>query len=115
MKTRIRPTAVDLFFIPVTTRVPLKFGPETLTSVICARACMTVEDDGGRRAQGWGETPLSVQWTWPSSLSYQHRCDAMMAFCENLARAWAGLACDGHPIELAITSPSPCFQACWRI
>ena len=48
MKTRIRPTAVDLYFIPVTTRVPLKFGPETLTSVICARVCMTVED--GRQA-----------------------------------------------------------------
>ncbi|MEN6574818.1 MAG: enolase C-terminal domain-like protein [Phycisphaerales bacterium] len=100
MKTRIRPTAVDLYFIPVTTRVPLKFGPETLTSVICARVCMTVEDGGGRRAQGWGETPLSVQWVWPGSLSYQHRCDVMTAFCVRLARAWADLACDGHPIEL---------------
>ena len=47
MKTDIRPVAVDLYFLPVQTRVPLKFGPETLTSVICARVCMTVADASG--------------------------------------------------------------------
>ncbi|MEN6335803.1 MAG: mandelate racemase/muconate lactonizing enzyme family protein [Phycisphaerales bacterium] len=99
MKARIRPVAVDLYFLPVQTRVPLKFGPETLTSVICARVCMTVTD-GRKQAQGWGETPLSVQWTWPSSLSYQERCDAMQGFCVRLAEAWTSLADEGHPIEL---------------
>lgn len=100
METKIRPVAVDLYFLPVQTRVPLKFGPETLTSVICARVAMTVTDGRGKQAQGWGETPLSVQWTWPSSLSYQERCDAMRAFCGKLAEAWSNLATDGHPIEL---------------
>lgn len=100
MKTRIRPVAVDLFFLPVQTRVPLKFGPETLTSVICARVAMTVTDGQGKRAQGWGETPLSVQWTWPSALSYQDRCDAMQDFCRKLAEAWIAVADEGHPIEL---------------
>jgi hypothetical protein len=71
MRTDIHPVSVDLYFLPVTTRVPLKFGPETLTSVICARACMTVVDGKGNRAQGWGETPLSVQWVWVSSIAYQ--------------------------------------------
>ena len=60
--TDISPVSVDLYFIPVETRVPLKFGPETLTSVICARACMTVANKQGQKAQGWGETPLSVQY-----------------------------------------------------
>jgi L-alanine-DL-glutamate epimerase-like enolase superfamily enzyme len=100
MKARIRPVAVDLYFLPVQTRVPLKFGPETLTSVICARVAMTVTDGWGKQAQGWGETPLSVQWTWPSSLSYQERCDAMQAFCRKLVSAWSDLVADGHPIEL---------------
>ena len=100
MKTDISPVAVDLYFIPVETRVPLKFGPETLTSVICARACVTVADTRGRKAQGWGETPLSVQWTWPSSLSYQERCDTMLDFCKMLSEAWAGLKTQGHPMEL---------------
>jgi len=100
MKTDISPVSVDLYFIPVETRVPLKFGPETLTSVICARACVTVADSRGQTAQGWGETPLSVQWAWPSSLGYQERCDAMQLFCRMLAEAWAQFDRQGHPIEL---------------
>jgi len=98
--TDISPVSVDLYFIPVETRVPLKFGPETLTSVICARACMTVANKQGQKAQGWGETPLSVQWAWPSSLGYQERCDAMQLFCRMLAEAWAKFDRQGHPIEL---------------
>jgi L-alanine-DL-glutamate epimerase-like enolase superfamily enzyme len=89
-----------LYFLPVQTRVPLKFGPETLTSVICARVAMTVADHSGRTALGWGEVPLSVQWAWPSSLGYQDRCDAMQAFCRVLARAWAEFAEMGHPMEV---------------
>ncbi|MCX5646003.1 MAG: hypothetical protein NTZ17_15190 [Phycisphaerae bacterium] len=95
----IHPVSVDLYFLPVTTRVPLKFGPETLTSVICARVCMTVAGKEGR-AQGWGETPLSVQWTWPSSIAYQERCDAMQEFCRQLAQAWAYFRGKGHPLEV---------------
>jgi L-alanine-DL-glutamate epimerase-like enolase superfamily enzyme len=99
METDIHPVSVDLYFLPVTTRVPLKFGPETLTSVICARVCLTVAGQAGR-AQGWGETPLSVQWTWPSSIAYQDRCDAMQEFCRQLAQAWAYFRTKGHPIEV---------------
>jgi len=106
MDTDISPIAVDLYFIPVETRVPLKFGTETLTSVICARACVTVANSQGQKAQGWGETPLSVQWAWPSSLSYQERCEAMQLFCSakgGLAEAWAKFnpPQPGHPIELS--------------
>jgi len=100
VNTDIKPVSVDLYFIPVQTRVPLKFGPETLTSVTCARVCMTVTDRYGQKAQGWGETPLSVQWAWPSSLSYQDRCEAMQLFCQMLAKAWTQFDQQGHPIEL---------------
>jgi len=100
MKTDISPVSVDLYFIPVETRVPLKFGPETLTSVICARACVTVANSRGQTSKGWGETPLSVQWAWPSSLGYQERCDAMQLFSRMLAEAWAQFDRQGHPIEL---------------
>ncbi len=100
METDIRPISVDLYFLPVQTRVPLKFGPETLTSVICARVAMTVADRQGHRVQGWGEVPLSVQWAWPSRLGYQSRCDAMQEFCRMLARAWAEFTEVGHPMEV---------------
>ena len=100
MDTDVTPVAVDLYFIPIETRIPFKFGRETLTSVTCARVCMTVADAQGRKALGWGETPLSVQWAWPSSLSYQQRADAMQLFCRMLAQAWARFDRQGHPIEV---------------
>ena len=53
--------AVRWHALPVTLRLPLKFGHETVTSVVCARVCVTVEKADGTRAEGWGETPLSVQ------------------------------------------------------
>jgi len=99
-KTDVYPKDVSLHFLPVETRVPLKFGPETLTSVTCARVCMRVEDRMGRSAIGWGETPLSVQWVWPSSLSYKERHEALKSFCIKLAEAWAKLREIGHPIEV---------------
>jgi L-alanine-DL-glutamate epimerase-like enolase superfamily enzyme len=100
MKTDVNPIAADLYFIPVETRVPLKFGPETTTEVVCARVCVTVADRQGRKARGWGETPLSVQWTWPGSLGYQERADTMQHFCRMLAEAWAKFDRQGHPMEL---------------
>ena len=99
-RTDISPVSVDLYFIPVKTRVPLKFGPETTTSVICARTCMTVANEQGQTAQGWGETPLSVQWAWPSNLGYQERCETMLLFCRMLAETWTQFDRLGHSIEL---------------
>jgi hypothetical protein len=80
--TGVRVTAAEVFFIPVTMRVPLKFGPETVTNVVCLRVRVTVADGSGKTAQGWGETPLSVSWVWPSSLSVvvraqRKRCQAL--------------------------------------
>jgi L-alanine-DL-glutamate epimerase-like enolase superfamily enzyme len=101
MNTNITPIAVELYFLPVKTRVPLKFGPETLTSVTCARVCLTVQDRQGNTAQGWGETPLSVQWVWPSSISLQERTDAMQQFCILLTELWGNSVEDwGHPLEI---------------
>lgn len=99
-ETDVSSRDVSLYFIPVETRIPLKFGPETLTHVTCARICMRVEDSGGRAAVGWGETPLSVQWVWPSSLSYEERHEALKAFCIKLAKAWKDFRISGHPVEI---------------
>ena len=98
--TDIRVVAATLYFLPVQTRVPLKFGPETLTSVTCARAKVRVEDRQGRSAEGWGETPLSVQWVWPSPLAYEPRHAALKSFCVGLVRAWTEFGQLGHPMEL---------------
>ncbi len=97
--TDVRVVGVQLYLLPIQLRVPLKFGRETLTEVTCARAKLTVEDRRGRRAAGWGETPLSVQWAWPSNLPYQDRYCAMLDHCKELVDEWGQLSMYGHPID----------------
>ncbi|MFM7553737.1 MAG: hypothetical protein ACKPAH_00325, partial [Verrucomicrobiota bacterium] len=95
-----RVTGVALWFLPVTTRVPLKFGTEALTSVTCARVRLTVQGPDGRSASGWGETPLSVQWVWPSALPYAPRHEALQEFCRRLALAWNAFDETAHPMRV---------------
>lgn len=99
-KRTMRIIGASLYFIPVKTRVPFQFGVETLTEVICARAMLRVRADDGREICGWGETPLNVQWVWPGKISYQKRCDALQAFCMQLARRYAIFEHTGHPLEI---------------
>lgn len=99
--TDARVVAASLYFLPIRTRVPLKFGPEITTQVTCARVRLTVADHSGRTADGWGETPLSVQWAWPSAAPYDDRHEAMKAFCRRLVDAWCTEDLGaGHPIEV---------------
>jgi L-alanine-DL-glutamate epimerase-like enolase superfamily enzyme len=98
--TDVRPKDIHIHFLPIEARVPVKFGPETMTQVTCVRVRMEVESRGGLVAEGWGETPLSVQWVWPSPLSYEERHTALKNFVIKLARAWKEFCEFGHPVEL---------------
>ncbi|HWI58359.1 MAG TPA: mandelate racemase/muconate lactonizing enzyme family protein, partial [Bacillota bacterium] len=75
-------------------------GHETLTSVTCARVALRVIDEQGHEAEGWGETPLSVQWVWPSPRPYEPRHEALKRFCQQLASAWVKCEQAGHPMEI---------------
>lgn len=90
---------IDLSFIPVVTRVPLKFGDQTLTEVTCARVVIEVSD-GDKSAVGFAETPLSVAWVWPSSLGYHEREDRLKNFCEILRADLETSAGSGHPFVM---------------
>src|SRR5690349_18042068 len=98
--TDIKTIGATLYFLPVQTRLPLKFGTETLTSVTCARVRVRVADRNGRTAEGWGETPLSVQWVWPSAAPYEQRHKALRQFCVELTDLWGSITTPGHPIEI---------------
>jgi L-alanine-DL-glutamate epimerase-like enolase superfamily enzyme len=97
---RLKVLGVKLWFLPVSTRVPLKFGAETLTEVTCARVCLRVEGDQGQPVMGWGETPLSVQWVWPGALPYALRHERLKAFCRELASDWLSCSGEGHALEI---------------
>lgn len=99
-RVKIKPISAKVYFLPVETRVPFKFGREVLTNVTCLRVCIAVRDTAGNEAIGWGETPLNVQWAWPSSLSYRERDEAMKAFCCRLAEAWTDEVEAGHALVL---------------
>jgi L-alanine-DL-glutamate epimerase-like enolase superfamily enzyme len=98
--TDIRPIAARLYLLPAFYRMPLKFGHEVATEVTCARVALTAVDRQGRSAEGWGETPLSVQWVWPSSLPYEQRLGRLKEVCVDLVSAWAGFERAGHPVEV---------------
>ncbi len=100
--TDVRAVGAELYLLPVATRVPLKFGAETLHSVLCARVRVTVTGADGRLADGWGETPLSVQWAWPGSASYAMRRDAMVELCRRFTAALPQFDGWGHALEIGV-------------
>ncbi|MDB6117302.1 MAG: enolase superfamily enzyme related to L-alanine-DL-glutamate epimerase [Verrucomicrobiaceae bacterium] len=98
--TDIRVVEAAVYFLPISFRVPLKFGPETVTSAVCLRVRLKVEDRQGKQAEGWGETPLSVSWVWPSTLSVSERARRMEAFSMRVAGLLVSSGLQGHPMEL---------------
>lgn len=98
--TDIHVIAAEVYFLPVSMRVPLKFGPETVTKADCLRVRVTVQDEKGRTASGWGETPLSVSWVWPSTLSVAMRAQRMRDFSILLASRLVQSDLRGHPMEI---------------
>ncbi|MCC7374857.1 MAG: mandelate racemase/muconate lactonizing enzyme family protein [Verrucomicrobiales bacterium] len=98
--TDVRVIGARLYLLPVPTRVPLKFGTETLSHVTCLRVRLRVVNRAGQTAEGWGETPLSVQWGWPSTRSYEERLGVMIRLARRLAEAWVGWGAMGHALEL---------------
>ncbi len=98
--TDVQIKSLALYFIPVKTRVPLKFGKETLTELACARVCLRIEDRNGNTAIGWGETPLNVQWILPANRPYVERYQHVVSFTRKLAQLYKNFDGVGHPIEI---------------
>ena len=96
----IRVVGAALYLLPVETRIPLKLGRETLTSVTCARVKLCVVDTNGTKAEGWGEVPLNVSWCWPSTLSVQERVDTLIDLSRSIAKEWSQFIGVGHPLEI---------------
>lgn len=98
--TDITPKNAFLYFLPIEARVPLKFGNVVVTHTTCARVQMIVTGQDGKSATGWGETPISVQWVWPSALSYEEREKVLLELTKSIAAAWNDFSESGHPLEI---------------
>lgn len=98
--TDVTVVAASLYFIPCELRVPLKFGHAVSTHATAARVELTVTDREGNTATGWGESPLSENWAWPSTLDLALRTKAHYDLCHKLTKAWATFDTSGHPIEI---------------
>ena len=98
--TDARIAAATLYFLPVETRSPYRFGAESLTHATLARVSLRVRGRNGSHAVGWGETPLSVPWAWPSPLPFARRESSMLGFCKTLCVMWTDAAQRGHPLEI---------------
>lgn len=112
--TDIRVRGASLYLLPVPTRVPLKFGVETLSQVTCLRVRLRVESRNGRVAEGWGETPLSVQWGWPSARPYDERLRVMMELARRLAAEWVEWGETGHALELGWSFVESVLPRLWK-
>lgn len=99
MRSSLKIESVQLYFLPAPMRVPLKFGTETLTEVTLARVCIDLKNEAGQVFKGWGETPLSVGWVWPSKLDYQCREEALKSFCLKLCEKVQGWDQFEHAFE----------------
>ena len=97
---KIRIVKAELYILPVTLRIPLKFGDQVLQSVSCARVRIIIENSKGKQAEGWGETPLSAAWVWPSNLEYNVREKRLIEICKAIGDAYCQLNIEGHPFEL---------------
>ena len=73
-ETNVKIKSSELYFLPATLRLPLKFGAETVNRVVCARVKITVQC-GTKTASGWGETPLSAihrSFLWKKHSKAEH-------------------------------------------
>ena len=84
--------SAEVRFIPVTMRLPLKFGGETVSTITVAHAEVCAYG-----ATGQGETPLSVGWAWPSAHSFAYRETMMCDFTRLLADEFT--ASDDDPMS----------------
>ena len=101
--TSIRPNRLALYFIDVRAQAPFRFGKETLERVTCARVLVEVEEVSRGPFRGWGESPLSAQWAWPSDVPLSEREAALRQFCCEVLDAWSARETSGHPLTLGHT------------
>ena len=100
MLTDISLKSAELYYLPVSTRIPLRFGTEVVEEIECLRVKVAVENRSGSRDEGWGEVPFNVQWIWPDEISPGERTQVMKEFAARLAADLMTYGVEGHALDI---------------
>lgn len=100
MLTDISLKSAELYYLTVSTRIPLRFGTEAVKEIECLRVKVLVENRSGSRDEGWGEVPLNVQWIWPDTISPVDRTQTMKEFAAKLAADLIAWKIEGHALDI---------------
>ena len=99
--TDIRIVDATCSFEPVAFRSPLKFGGRTIENTFLINVEVSVENQEGHHATGFGSMPIGNVWAWPSQVVSAADAEvAMKKFAEEVTEMGADYPDSGHPIEI---------------
>lgn len=82
-------------------RTKIKFGGVAIDRGTLLNVWCSVENNAGRKAEGFGSMPLGNVWSFPSrSLSYDQTLAVMKRLAERIEGITADCKDSGHPIDL---------------
>ncbi|MCX5776348.1 MAG: hypothetical protein NTX32_01750 [Candidatus Firestonebacteria bacterium] len=116
MDSDIKIVEVTPYFLPVKTRVPLKFGAVMLREVTYAQVKVTVENKKGAKASGWGAIPLSDFWAFPTkNIDHLIKEKAMIEAVKGFCKIVAGFKEYAHPVRIFVETEKDLPKLCKEV
>lgn len=107
MNSDIRVLNVATFKADTVCRTPLKFGAVVVDELPIGYARVTVENEGGKVATGWGAMFLMDLWAWPASrASHQAKNEVMCELLDAYGQLLSSFKGFAHPIEIFMETES---------
>ena len=101
MDTDVRILEAQAHFTRVEARTPLKFGGVVLHQACFCHVRVTVENQRGRVAEGWGAILLADVWGWPSArVPHDQREELMRQVVSTWCRRLSESEEFAHPVDL---------------
>ncbi len=116
MDSDIKILEVTPYFLPVKTRVPLKFGAVVLREVTYAQVKVKAENRKGEVGIGWGAIPLSDFWAFPTKeIAHEIKEKAMVECVRAFCRAVASYKGYAHPVRIFVEVEKDLQKICREV
>ncbi|MSS71236.1 MAG: hypothetical protein EXS64_07085 [Candidatus Latescibacteria bacterium] len=101
--TDIRVCEVNTGYEEYAYRAPLKFGGMVVANATILNVTIQVENNAGKRAEGFGSMPLGNTWSFPSQrVTPDQSLKAMKRLADRMAEATRRCRDRAHPIDLMV-------------